>query len=69
MSQPDSKTILLSDPKAASAPRGVYVGKPSFNVYTMMLVLSLVALVIGSVFFYLELTDYGPGTPWSTAGY
>jgi len=68
MSPPDSKTILLSDPKAASTPRGVYVEKPSFNVYTMMLVLAFLALVAGSVFFYLELNDYGPGTPWSTSG-
>ena len=65
MSPLDSKTTLHSDPRGTSA-RGVYVDRPGFNIYTMMLVLAFLALVTGSVFMYLELYDYGPGKPWVT---
>ncbi len=33
--------------------------KPDTDVYTIMLVLSLVAILIGCVFLYLEIQEYG----------
>ena len=52
---------------AAPAPktRGVVVEKPPANIYTAMLVVSLVAVIIGCVCLYLEMNAYefkmGPG--------
>ena len=59
MSLPDSKV----------SPRGVIVDKPRFNIYTMMLVLSFIALLIGCLCLYGEMSAYsGPtGRPWNTA--
>jgi hypothetical protein len=37
---------------------GVIVEKPRWNVYTMMLLLSLLAIIIACVCLYLELKDY-----------
>ena len=51
MSQPESKS--------ASRGRGVQVQKPQSNVYTVMLLISLVALVVGCVLLYLECVAYG----------
>jgi nitrogen fixation-related uncharacterized protein len=36
----------------------VAVEKPRFNVYTMMLVVSLLAVMIGCLFLYGELSQY-----------
>ncbi len=49
----------MSPPDSKSANRGVQVQKPGSNVYTVMLLISLVALVIGSVLLYLEIDSYG----------
>ena len=38
---------------------GVSVQKPRSNVYTVMLVLALLAIIIGCVFLYLEIQEYG----------
>ena len=38
--------------------RGVIVEKPKFNVYTMMLLLSLIAILIGCLCLYLEMKEY-----------
>jgi hypothetical protein len=52
----------------------VVVVKPRFNVYTMMLLLSLCAIIIGCVLLYLEMDSYKPknggggGWPWETKG-
>ena len=40
--------------------------KPGFDVYTMMLVISLVAVIIACVLLWLELRSYGP-FPWWNA--
>jgi hypothetical protein len=37
------------------------------NVYTVMLLVALCALVIGSVLLALELRRFGPGVPWNTS--
>ena len=46
MSQPDLRVS------------GVLVQKPKTNVYTVMLVLSLVAIIIGCIFLYAEINRY-----------
>ena len=48
----------LGSKSADTASRGVVVEKPKANIYTMLLLLSFVALVIGSVCLYLEMADY-----------
>ncbi|MEM8865779.1 MAG: hypothetical protein AAGF31_09585 [Planctomycetota bacterium] len=52
MSQPDSG---LAEP----SPRGVIVQKPKTNIYTVMLIVSLVAMIMACVFLYLEIGEYG----------
>jgi len=61
MSLPDSK---LAD----AATRGVVVEKSKANIYTVLLVLSFVAIVIGCLCLMGELAQYGPGKPWVTTG-
>ncbi len=53
--------MIVSQPesKSASRGRGVQVQKPQSNVYTVMLLISLVALIIGCVLLYLEIDAYG----------
>ena len=41
--------------------------KPSTNIYTMMLVISLLAITIACVLLYLEMASYGPlFSSWKT---
>ncbi|MBW3596164.1 MAG: hypothetical protein KY475_02695 [Planctomycetes bacterium] len=47
-----------------SAQRSTEYQKPKFNVYTMMLILSLMALVTGCILLYLELQPYGEFMKW-----
>ncbi len=54
MSLPDSN--LASTP--AQSTRGVFVEKPRANIYTALLVLSFVALVIGSLCLAGEMKSY-----------
>ena len=49
----------MSPQDSKSASRGVHVQKPGSNVYTVMLLVALVALVIGCVMLYLEIDSYG----------
>lgn len=50
----------LANPQA-SAPQ-----KQRFSVYTMMLIISFISLVTGSIILAYELKQYGPGwPPWS----
>ena len=49
----------MSPPDSKSASRGVSVQKPGSNVYTVMLLIALVALIIGCVLLYLEIDSYG----------
>ncbi len=53
--------MIVSQPesKSASRGRGVQVQKPQSNVYTVMLLISLVALIVGCVLLYLEIDAYG----------
>jgi hypothetical protein len=45
-------------PAAQGAARGVLVEKPKANIYTVLLILSLVAIVIGSICLYAEMSAY-----------
>ena len=41
--------------------------KPSTNVYTMMLIISLLAITIACIMLFLEMTSYGPFlSSWKT---
>ena len=49
----------MSTQKSTSSSGGVVVQKPRSDVYTMMLIVSFVALVISCILLYLELGRYG----------
>lgn len=51
MSQPDLSS--------ASPPRGVIVKKPKTNIYTVMLMIALVAMIMACIFLGLEFNRYG----------
>ncbi len=51
MSQPDSSL--------ASPPQGVIVKKPKTNVYTVMLIISLVMMLMACLFLWFEIGEYG----------
>lgn len=56
-----------ASPRPASTPAAnaaVEYEKPHLNVYTMMLLISFIALVTGSVLLYLELQPYGNFLEW-----
>ena len=65
MSQPD----LVTNKSEAEE---TVVVKPRFNVYTMMMLLALCAIIGGCVLLYFELESYrkesDPGWPWETRG-
>ena len=42
--------------------------KPKANVYTVMLIVSFCALVVGCILLAMELGRFGPGVPWNTGG-
>ncbi len=44
--------------ESASLP-SVIVKKPILDVYTVMLIIALVALLMGCLFLYLEIREYG----------
>ncbi len=45
-------------PAAAPKTRGVVIEKPQANIYTAMLVVSLVAVIIGCICLYAEMNAY-----------
>ncbi|MEX2172614.1 MAG: hypothetical protein WD851_25065 [Pirellulales bacterium] len=51
MSQPDSSL--------ASAPRGVLVQRPRATIYTVLLAIALVAILLGCLFLWLEISAFG----------
>lgn len=56
----------MSLPGSVNQPVSAPSGKQRFSVYTMMLILTFIALVIGSVLLYVELDKYGPFPQWRT---
>ncbi len=38
---------------------GVIVQKPKSSIYTVLLVIALIALMLGCLFLFLEIGDYG----------
>lgn len=71
MSQPD---LLAAEPQPQEQDDEVVEVKPRFSVYTMMLLLSLFAIITACVLLYLEMDSYKPdkgggsGWPWETQG-
>jgi hypothetical protein len=52
--------MSLPDSRLANAPRvGVPGQKPKFNVYTTLLVIALVALLVGCLCLWGEMSTYG----------
>jgi hypothetical protein len=51
----------VSLPSSANQP----VPKPGTNVYTVMLILSFLAICVACGLLYSELRQFGPGTPWA----
>jgi len=50
----------VSQPSFESdSPGGVLVPKPKSSIYTILLILSVIALVIACLFLYLEISEYG----------
>jgi hypothetical protein len=54
----------VSLPSSANQP----VQKPGPNVYTMMLIVSFLALVTACALLAMELARFGPGVPWAAGG-
>ena len=40
--------------------------KPRFNIYTMMLIISLLAIIMACFLLWYELKSYGPFPQWKT---
>ena len=53
----------MSLPGSANLP-----AKPKANVYTVMLIISFMALVTACALLAIELSRFGPGVPWSASG-
>jgi hypothetical protein len=51
---------MMSQPsfESASAPT-VLKKKSALNIYTMLLIIALISLVLGCVFLWLEISEYG----------
>lgn|GEM_PF-6515750 len=57
----------MSPRKSAEKPTkagGVVVQKPKSNVYTMMLILSFIAIVVACTLLWMELDSYGQWPQW-----
>ena len=48
----------MAQPDFNEQPRSMVVQKPKSNIYTVLLGISMLALMIGSVFLLLEITTY-----------
>ena len=58
----------MSQPSSSRQPGEGLVQKQKPNVYTVMLILSFVALFMACLLLYLELARYGPIPSWKTEG-
>lgn len=56
----------MSQPGSTSAPVRGAVQRQRFNVYTMMLILSFLAILTACILLYIELTRYGEYPWWDT---
>ncbi len=61
------KKKKAAKPKKTTTTPGVTVEKPGFNVYTMMLVLSLITITVACLLLYAEIGTYGGfgAKPWN----
>ena len=58
----------MSQPGLASPQTSAPTTKHRFNIYTMMLLLSFIALTAGALIMYYELQKYGSFPYWRTTG-
>jgi hypothetical protein len=49
----------MAQPEFTMPPMGGAVRKPKTSIYTMLLVIALVALLVGCLFLYLEIRRFG----------
>ena len=55
----------MSSPKSETS-RSAVAQKPRSNIYTVMLLLSLVAIITACILLYAELRKSGDWPPWTT---
>lgn len=55
----------MSPANSTDPNRGVYVQKPKSDIYTVLLIISAVAVLIGILFLYLEIQQYPSMSPQS----
>lgn len=52
--------MTMSQPSfEAETPVGIQVAKPRTSIYTVLLIISLLALMLGCLLLYLEIGEYG----------
>ncbi len=56
MSQPDLESVSMPS---------VITKKPRYDVYFVMLLVSLIAILIGCLFLFLEIREYGGWGAWN----
>ncbi len=69
VSQPNFEASAPSTQIGQTSVAAAATRKQEFNIYTLMLIISFIALLIGTLLLFLELNKYGtfPGTfPWKT---
>ncbi|MGI9518675.1 MAG: hypothetical protein ACR2NP_16580 [Pirellulaceae bacterium] len=69
MSEPTFEaTAPVDEPIAPTSFRGAAPRKQSFNVYTVMLIISFICLLAGTLLLLRELSNYGGvgESPWKT---
>ncbi|MDR2115255.1 MAG: hypothetical protein LBP87_02625 [Planctomycetaceae bacterium] len=57
---PARETVSSTSSTPSETPITIRKPKPAPDIYTLLLGLSVVALIIATVLLYLNLTDYGP---------
>jgi hypothetical protein len=58
--------VTVSQPKSVDLSTGLPAQKPRTNVYTMMLLLSFVAIIVAVVVLWAALGEYGDFPQWET---
>ena len=59
--------MSLPDSNSTEQPAGILVRKPRTSIYTVLLGISLVAIMLGCLFLVLEITEYDYlwSRPWA----
>jgi hypothetical protein len=68
VSLPDSNSTDFGEPEPSrTEPAGILVRKPRASIYTVLLGISLAAIVLGCLFLAMEITEYDHlwNRPWA----